>query len=143
MSYVRVLFERFFSPFWHNSLLEKKNNDNNNNNKNNNKDNDSDNYNNNDYNNDNDNNNNKNSNCGELCLRQTCLNSIGLEISPDVSRTSGLAFMPFISTADHYQAGSNTNLRNLCEFFGFLSPFWSGKRRQSVHVLKCKKILTS
>ena len=111
LSYVRVLFERFFSPFWHNS-----NNDND-------KDNDSDKYSNyNDY--DNDKNNNENSNCGELGSQQTCLTQIGLEISPDVRRTC-LAFIPFISTADHYQAGSNTSLRSHCEFFGLLFPFWS------------------
>ena len=96
-----------------------------NNNNDNDKDNDSDNYNNNDYDNDNDKNNNENSNCGELCSQQTCLAQIGLEISPDVSRTFCLAFMPFIRTADHYQAGSNTSLRSLCEFFGLLFPFWS------------------
>ena len=96
-----------------------------NNNNDNDKDNDSDNYNNNDYDNDNDKNKNENSNCGELCSQQTCLAQIGLEISPDVSRTFCFAFMPFIRTADHYQAGSNTSLRSLCEFFGLLFPFWS------------------
>ena len=61
----------------------------------------------------------------ELCSQLTCLAQIGLQISPDVSRTFCLAFTPFISTADHYQAVSNTSLRSLCEFFGLLSPFWS------------------
>ena len=88
------------------------------------KDNDSDKYNN--YNDcDDDKNDNENSNCGELGSQQTCLTQIGLEISPDVSRTFCLAFMPLIRTADHYQAGSNTSLRSLCEYFGLLSPFWS------------------
>ena len=44
---------------------------------------------------------------------------IGVKISPDVSRTFCLAFVRFLSTADHYQAGLNTcflfaSLRILC-----------------------------
>ena len=44
---------------------------------------------------------------------------IGVKISPDVSRTFCLAFVRFISTADHYHAGLNTcflfaSLRILC-----------------------------
>ena len=60
-----------------------------------------------------------------MLAAETCLTQRGLEISPDVSRTFCLAFMPFISTADLYQAGSNTSLRSLCEFCGLLFPFWS------------------